>query len=149
MRFYSKNTYAGTDPFLVLTTCVYLAAKVEEATVRIKTLCAEASKMFSEMGYKELPNSVPMVAEMEFFLMEELEFDLIVFHPYHILETLCDACSAVIEVMQPAADPVQIPRVPSPSTPVPGLALVDEKPDLERENQLLQMAWFVANDLYL
>ena len=36
-RFYSKNTFASTDPFLLLTACVYLAAKVEEAAVRIRT----------------------------------------------------------------------------------------------------------------
>ena len=141
-RFYSKNTFASTDCFLVLTTCVYLAAKVEEAAVRIRTLCAEASRMFSEMGYTELPNSIPVVAEMEFYLLEELEFDLIVFHPYHVLQRLCEACSFVLMPERTISIPMKRSR--SSSTPTATLD-DDAKP---RENQLLQMAWFVANDLY-
>lgn len=127
-RFYSKNAYATTDPFLVLTACVYLAAKVEESAIRIRTLTAEASKMFGELGYHELPNSVAMVAEMEFYLLDELEFDLIVSHPYTTLERLCPACS---KVMASTYD--------RPTTP---------EDTRNRNHALLQMTWFVANDLY-
>lgn len=141
-RFYSKNTFASTDPFLLLTACVYLAAKVEEAAVRIRTLCGEASKMFAEMGYKELPNSISLVAEMEFYLLEELEFDLIVFQPYDTLQRLCDACSALIAPDRPMQ--TTMPRSTSPSTPMP----TPDEPQTARGPQLLQMAWFLANDLY-
>ncbi|WFD03137.1 RNA polymerase II holoenzyme cyclin-like subunit [Malassezia obtusa] len=140
-RFYSKNTYASTDPFLVLTACVYLAAKVEESAVRIRTLSAEASKMFSELGYHELPSSASVVAEMEFYLVEELEFDLIVYHPYHTLQRLCDACGALIAPDCNASTPPE--RSTSSPTPVR-----DEESARARPAQLLQMAWFIANDLY-
>lgn len=121
-RFYTKNSYASTDPILVLVTCMYLASKVEEAPVRIRVLCAEASRMMQELGYNELPNHIPTVAEMEFYLLEELEFDLLVFHPYDTLMTLCDACVNYIQ-----EDPSHRPHI---------------------QAAMLQMSWTIVNDMY-
>ncbi|WFD20143.1 RNA polymerase II holoenzyme cyclin-like subunit [Malassezia caprae] len=121
-RFYSKNSYASTDPILVLVTCMYLASKVEEAPVRIRVLCAEASRMMQELGYQELPNQISTVAEMEFYLLEELEFDLVVFHPYDTLMSLCGACVDYIKV--------------------------DASRRSEVQAALLQMSWYIVNDMY-
>lgn len=121
-RFYTKNSYASTDPIIVLVTCVYLASKVEEAPVRIRVLCAEASRMMQELGYQELPNHIPTIAEMEFYLLEELDFDLVVFHPYDTLMTLCDACVDYVKV--------------------------DASRRAEIQASLLQMSWSIVNDMY-
>ena len=45
-RFYLKNSYCETDPYLVLTACCYVAAKAEESPVHIKTVIAEAKSVF-------------------------------------------------------------------------------------------------------
>ena len=121
-RFYSKNSYASTDPILVLVTCMYLASKVEEAPVRIRVLCAEASRMMQELGYHELPNHIPTIAEMEFYLLEELDFDLLVFHPYDTLMTLCDACVSYVKMDTNHRDEVQA--------------------------ALRQASWSIVNDMY-
>lgn len=41
------------------------------------------------MGYRNFPNDNSSLAEMEFYLLEELEFDLVVFHPYRSLVSIC------------------------------------------------------------
>ncbi|KAH9936899.1 cyclin-like protein [Epithele typhae] len=90
-RFYVKNSYCETDPFIVIAACCYVAAKAEESPVHIKTVVAEARMLFStdEYGVKGFPSDNSKLAEMEFYLVDELECDLIVFHPYRTLVTLC------------------------------------------------------------
>lgn len=46
-RFYLKNAYCETDPFLVIAACCYVAAKAEESPVHIKTVISEARTLFS------------------------------------------------------------------------------------------------------
>lgn len=124
-RFYSRNSYAATDPILVLVTCVYVAGKVEEGPSRIRIICSEASKMLEELGYTGFSNHIGPVAEMEFYLLEELEFNLIVFHIYPTLDDLCLRCARSLqeETKQDTFNPSLEP-IPEP---------VDES--------LLQMAW--------
>jgi cyclin-C len=50
-RFYLKNSYCETDPFIVISACCYLAAKAEESPVHIKNVVAESRTLFS----RELP----------------------------------------------------------------------------------------------
>jgi cyclin C len=50
-RFYLRNSYCETDPFLVISACCYLAAKAEESPVHIKNVVAESRSLFS----RELP----------------------------------------------------------------------------------------------
>ena len=120
-RFYTKNSYAATDPIVVLVTCLYLATKSEEAPVRLRVVGAEASRLLHERGYQDPPNYVPLIAGMEYYLLEELEYDLIVFHVYRSLPALCDAC---------------VKACPCP-----------QNGDLSAST-LLQLAWYMANDMY-
>ena len=48
-RFYAKNSYCATDPFMVLAACCYVAAKAEESPVPIKSVVSEARMLFSSM----------------------------------------------------------------------------------------------------
>ena len=41
------------------------------------------------MGHRTFPTDNTKVAEMEFYLIEELDFHLIVFHPYRSIVQLC------------------------------------------------------------
>ncbi|GJJ16272.1 hypothetical protein Clacol_010568 [Clathrus columnatus] len=90
-RFYLKNSYCETDPFLVAAACCYVAAKAEETPVHIKNVVMEARSLFSSDEYdiKTFPSDNSKLAEMEFYLVDDLECDLTVFHPYRTLLTLC------------------------------------------------------------
>ncbi|KAI8338717.1 cyclin-like protein [Chlamydoabsidia padenii] len=87
-RFYTKNSLHMTDPLLVLVTCVYLATKIEECPVHIKMVTQEARHVF-QADFGGFPYDSLKVAEFEFYLLEELEFYLIVWHPYRPLTQLC------------------------------------------------------------
>ncbi|CAA7263927.1 unnamed protein product [Cyclocybe aegerita] len=90
-RFYLKNSYCETDPFTVLAACCYLAAKAEESPAHIKTVVAESRTVFSQESYNTRSFSLDhaKIAEMEFYLIDDLEGDLIIFHPYRTLLSLC------------------------------------------------------------
>lgn len=84
-RFFAKNSYSALDPFLVCATCVYVAAKVEESPIHIKSAVAEATRSFTEHGFRGMPTDHSSLAEMEFYLLEEMEFDMVLFHSYRSL----------------------------------------------------------------
>ena len=46
-RFYIKNSYCETDPFIVISACCYVAAKAEESPVHIKNVVSESRSLFS------------------------------------------------------------------------------------------------------
>ena len=87
-RFYYNNSYKDFHPHLIAATCVYLASKVEESPVQPNKI-AIALKELSSWGNKYGVNDI---VDGEYFLMEELKFNLIVFHPYRPLQLyLADA----------------------------------------------------------
>ncbi|PPQ66600.1 hypothetical protein CVT24_006911 [Panaeolus cyanescens] len=90
-RFYLKNSYCDTDPFTVIAACCYVAAKAEESPVHIKLVVTESRSLFSQSHYgvKHFSSDNSKLAEMEFYLVGDLECDLIVFHPYRTLLALC------------------------------------------------------------
>lgn len=84
-RFYFKNSLCETNPYLVLAACIYVAAKVEETPVHIKSVVSEAKLVFHEHNIKMFPAETNKLGEMEFYLLEDLDFHLVVFHPYRAL----------------------------------------------------------------
>jgi cyclin C len=108
-RFYLKNAYSETDPFLVIAACCYVATKAEECPVSIKVIASEARALFSRTCHFYFTSSATTddgpsednynvkstifdhtkIAEMEFYLVDDLECDLTVFHPYRTLTALC------------------------------------------------------------
>lgn len=127
-RFYLRNAYCDTDPPLVAAACCYVAAKAEETPVHVKSAVAEAKEVCSEMGHRNFPTDNTRLAEQEFYLIEELDFSLIVFHPYRALVQLTGRDGG----------------------PQAGGKLGRERREnmLEMDDTALQMAWFVINDTY-
>ncbi|KAG0283903.1 hypothetical protein BGZ96_011736 [Linnemannia gamsii] len=80
-RFYTN--IRSTDPSLVAATCIYLACKIEECPQHIKHIIQEMKHALASLGGFDYDMS--KVAEFEFYLLEELEFYLIVYHPYRDL----------------------------------------------------------------
>ena len=165
-RFFSKNSYSALDPFLVCATCVYVAAKVEESPIHIKSAVAEATRTFQDAGFREMPTDHSSLAEMEFYLVEEMEFDMIVYHAYRSLWGLWEAygCSMKdggggggMAVGLGLAKEVEALGV------IKGLNSVEEKQAwsglldgqgaskpkmVEFDEAVLQLSWFVINDTY-
>ena len=59
-RFYVKNSYCETDPFIVIAACCYVAAKAEESPVHIKTVVSEARMLFG--AYPPSTHPSPLTA---------------------------------------------------------------------------------------
>jgi transcription initiation factor TFIIIB Brf1 subunit/transcription initiation factor TFIIB len=53
-RFYIKNSYCETDPFIVIAACCYVAGKAEESPVHIKNMVAEARLFFSRVFHRQV-----------------------------------------------------------------------------------------------
>ncbi|RDX43044.1 cyclin-like protein, partial [Lentinus brumalis] len=141
-RFYVKNSYCETDPFIVIAACCYVAAKAEESPVHIKNVVSEARMLFGEeYGIKSFPSDNSKLAEMEFYLVDELECDLTVFHPYRTLMTLCGkeggGSLPAAEAGEADADDTDGPRYWGTG-----------EGKLELQEGALQMAWFIINDTY-
>ncbi|GAA5834157.1 hypothetical protein JCM11251_000557 [Rhodosporidiobolus azoricus] len=125
-RFYLRNAYCETDPALVAAACCYVAAKAEETPVHVKSAVGEAKVVFNDMSHPSFPSDNHRLAEMEFYLLEELDFHLVVFHPYRALSQLTGRDGgANIE-----GEGGKKRRV------------------LEMDDTALQMAWFIINDTY-
>ncbi|CAO1628936.1 unnamed protein product [Sympodiomycopsis kandeliae] len=86
-RFYSiaPNGYCNTDPCLVATSCIYLASKVEETPLHIKSILNESIKFWKEVGHSTFIMTTSELAEMEFYLVRDLNYNLVLFHPYRSL----------------------------------------------------------------
>lgn len=83
-RFLLKVSVREINLYLLVTTCVYLACKVEECPQYIRTLVSEARSLWPEF----VPPDPTKVTEFEFYLIEELQSYLIVHHPYRSLEQI-------------------------------------------------------------
>ncbi|KAJ7041179.1 cyclin-like protein [Mycena alexandri] len=148
-RFYLKNSYCETDPFIVIAACCYVAAKAEECPVHIKLVVQDARQIFCHEPYnaKNFPSDNSKLAEMEFYLVDDLECDLTVFHPYRTLLALCKSAESSedsSEAQEEEAGEVGV-----------GIA-ADDGPrywgtgegQLELPPNGLQTAWFIVNDTY-
>ncbi|KAI8852758.1 cyclin-like protein, partial [Chytridium lagenaria] len=68
-RYYARNSFRNGDPVLIAPTCLYLASKVEECPVHIKTVVSEMKNVVADNG--GFPHDPAKIAETEFYLLEE------------------------------------------------------------------------------
>lgn len=83
-RFYSKVEIRRTNPYLVITTAVYLACKMEEAPQHIRLIVTEARTLWSDF----ISLDTSKIGECEFFLISEMSSQLIIHQPYRTLSSL-------------------------------------------------------------
>ena len=75
-RFYSRNSICQDSEMVVCATCLYLACKIEEASLHIKSIAQEF-------------NIEPQqIADFEFKLLEQIDFHLILHHPHMYIQGL-------------------------------------------------------------
>ncbi|BGP00718.1 RNA polymerase II holoenzyme cyclin-like subunit [Rhodotorula toruloides] len=127
-RFYLRNSYCETDPALVAAACCYVAAKAEETPVHVKSAVGEAKVVFNDMGLVSFTSDHHRLAEMEFYLLEELDFHLIIFHPYRALIQLCGRDGGANAAGEEGR--------------------LNKDKMLEMDDTTLQMSWFIINDTF-
>ncbi|KAK7735248.1 RNA polymerase II holoenzyme cyclin-like subunit [Cytospora paraplurivora] len=84
-RFYTKVEIRRTNPFLVITTALYLACKMEECPQHIRLMNQEARSLWTDMQLFQDPSKI---GECEFWLISEMSSNLIVHQPYRTLTGL-------------------------------------------------------------
>ncbi|KUI62822.1 RNA polymerase II holoenzyme cyclin-like subunit [Cytospora mali] len=84
-RFYTKVDIRRTNPFLVITTALYLACKMEECPQHIRLMNQEARSLWTDMQLFHDPSKI---GECEFWLISEMSSNLIVHQPYRTLTSL-------------------------------------------------------------
>lgn len=98
-RFYVKVPIRQTNPYIIMATALYLACKMEESPQHIRIIVSEARAVWS--GSEHFPMKQPLadqqdlmlpdvakVGEFEFYLISEMNSQLIVHHPYRSLQEL-------------------------------------------------------------
>ncbi|KAI9837841.1 MAG: RNA polymerase II holoenzyme cyclin-like subunit [Sarea resinae] len=80
-RFYTKVEIRHTNPYLVLATAFYLACKMEECPQHIRLVVSEARNIWPDF----VSSDTAKLGECEFYLISEMNSQLIVHHPYRTL----------------------------------------------------------------
>lgn len=83
-RFYSKIEIRRTNPYLLVATALYLACKMEESPQHIRLVVSEARSLWPEF----FNTDTSKLGECEFFLISEMNSQMIVHHPYRSLLAL-------------------------------------------------------------
>ncbi|KAK4251611.1 RNA polymerase II holoenzyme cyclin-like subunit [Corynascus novoguineensis] len=86
-RFYTRTAIRQTNPYLVITTALYLACKMEECPQHIRLLTQEARSLWPSDLHG---HDAGRVGECEFSLISEMRSQLIVHQPYRSLLALQD-----------------------------------------------------------
>ncbi|KAI8801441.1 cyclin-like protein [Cladochytrium replicatum] len=85
-RFYTRNSFRILDPLLLCATCIYVGSKIEESPQHIKNVATEAKNVANEMKISGgFPFDPSNIAECEFYLLEDLDFYMILYHAYRPL----------------------------------------------------------------
>ena len=84
-RFYTKVEIRRTNPYLVISTALYLACKMEECPQHIRLVVSEARSLWPA-DFIGLDTS--KIGECEFFLISEMNSQLIIHQPYRTLSIL-------------------------------------------------------------
>ncbi|KAK6826084.1 hypothetical protein PG987_013578 [Apiospora arundinis] len=83
-RFYCKVEIRRMNPYLVITTALYLACKMEESPQHIRLVATEARSLWPDF----LSLDTSRLGECEFFLISEMNSQMIIHQPYRTLATL-------------------------------------------------------------
>ncbi|KAG6013662.1 RNA polymerase II holoenzyme cyclin-like subunit [Claviceps pusilla] len=95
-RFYIKVPIRSTNPYLVITTAMYLACKMEEAPQHIRLIVTEARTLWQEF----IGLDTSRIGECEFYMISEMSSQLIVHQPYRTLTSLRAELSLLDEEVQ-------------------------------------------------
>lgn len=84
LRVYTQVSIYEINPFVLVTTCVYVACKAEEYPQHIRTVANESRLLWAEL----MPMDTTIIAECEFYLIDILRSCLVTYHAYRSLQYL-------------------------------------------------------------
>lgn len=102
-RFLLRVSVREVNLYLLVTTSIYLACKVEECPQYIRTLVSEARSLWPEF----IPPDPTKVTEFEFYLIEELGSYLVIHHPYNSLEQIINVLKKKPYNLKISSDDIQ------------------------------------------
>ncbi|GAB9464631.1 hypothetical protein Gpo141_00002060 [Globisporangium polare] len=109
-RFYQTQSFVNFDPHLVVGTVFFLASKVEESQLSLATV-ASVLHHYTTTGVDEDEAMYTFqdkdILECEFYVVEALQFDLILHHPFPSLLQFLDEFEIHEECLQFAWQLVQ------------------------------------------
>lgn len=85
-RFLTRVSVKEINVYLLVTTCLYVACKIEECPQHIRVITLEARNLWPEY----IPHDVTKLAEFEFYLIEEMDMYMFLHHPYGSLLQIRD-----------------------------------------------------------
>lgn len=85
-RFLVRVLLKEVNIYLLVTTSLYVACKIEECPQHIRLIISEARNLWPEY----IPHDVTKLAEFEFYLIEEMDLYLFLHHPYRSLLQMRD-----------------------------------------------------------
>lgn len=115
-RFLTRVLLKEVNAYLLVTTCIYVASKIEECPQHIRLILCEARNLWPEY----IPHDNTKLAEFEFYLIEEMDLFLFLYHPYRSI--------------------VQIRDFLIENESIYGFTLTDDE---------LQNSWSIINDSYI
>ena len=83
-RFYIRVSVRQTNPYLVLSTALYIACKIEECPINIRLIVGEARSIWQEF----IGPDVASLGECEFWVISTMGCELVVHHPYKTVRML-------------------------------------------------------------
>ncbi|KAI0154468.1 cyclin-C [Xylariaceae sp. FL1272] len=92
-RFYTKVEIRRTNPYLVITTALYLACKMEEAPQHIRLVVSESRSLWP---VDFLSVDIARLGECEFWMISEMSSQLIIHQPYNTITRLRDEMSIAL-----------------------------------------------------
>ncbi|KAI9744947.1 MAG: RNA polymerase II holoenzyme cyclin-like subunit [Claussenomyces sp. TS43310] len=92
-RFYLKVEIRRVNPYLIIATAVYLACKMEECPQHIRLVVSEARSLWPDF----FNTDTSRLGECEFFLISEMNSQMIVHQPYRSLSALQSTFSLALE----------------------------------------------------
>ncbi|CAI5738642.1 unnamed protein product [Hyaloperonospora brassicae] len=109
-RFYLTQSFVNFDPHLVVGTVFFLASKVEESQLSLTTVTSVLHH-YTTNGVDEDESMYTFqdkdILECEFYVIEALQFDLILHHPFPSLLQLLDEFDIHEECLQLAWQLIQ------------------------------------------
>lgn len=79
-RIFESQKQTGANLEMILCSCLFLASKVEECPINIKSILSEIAGLRIDLNIQ-----VSDILNAELLVLQDLGFSLIVFHPYPLL----------------------------------------------------------------
>lgn len=117
-RVYLKNTIMDSHPRLMMLGCVWLAMKVEEFNVKIDEFVYNMfdSKEVALGNEKRLMQEGDDILNMEYLIMEHLDYELVAHHPFRAIEGFLLELKTFADINKSSAEnqQLQIEQQPPP-----------------------------------